>query len=523
MHILGSNQRLKCALQNGPQMNKNIDVFIVGGGINGAGIARDAAGRDQRVMLVEQDDLAGATSSASTKLIHGGLRYLENYEFRLVRESLLERETLWKMLPHLITPLRFVLPHHKGLRPAFILRLGLFLYDHIGGRKLLPAAKQLNLRKHSVGTPLQDIYKTGFEYSDCWVDDARLVILTALGAAERGAKILPRHTFLSAERKNGLWHIQVKTPDTSIISITAKVLINAAGPWVDKTLQACGIHQKNHATVRLVKGSHIIVPKLYDHDRAYTFQNADGRVIFAIPYEHEFTLIGTTDVPFEGDPRAAHAEKAEIAYLCGAASEYFTNPVTPNDVVWSYSGVRPLYDDGEKSASKATRDYVLDLETAENAAPLLNIYGGKITTHRCLAEEVMEKIAPFIEDSRGNWTNGALLPGGDMPKGNTPTKTLHSFIETLAAETPWLERSVINRLAHAYGTRVYRLLDGVSNLKDMGQHFGAGLYEREIRFLMREEWAQTADDVLWRRSKLGLHMTPDQRQAVANWIPQQNG
>ncbi|WP_262695722.1 glycerol-3-phosphate dehydrogenase [Kordiimonas aquimaris] len=503
-------------------MSETTDIFIIGGGINGAGIARDAAGRGQKVALVEQTDLGGATSSASSKLIHGGLRYLENYEFRLVRESLLERETLWKIAPHLITPLRFILPHHKGLRPAFILRLGLFLYDYIGGRKLLPPTKRLNLLKDNIGTCLRDDLTIGFEYSDCWVDDARLVVLNALSAAEMGAKILTRHTFLGAVQKNGLWNIDVKTPDGSIKNYTAKVLINASGPWVDKSLNACNIGQKNTPTVRLIKGSHIIVPKLHDDNRALTFQHADGRVVFAIPYQKKYTLIGTTDTPFEADPRNVKADSDEIKYLCEIASEYFKKTIIPSDVVWTYSGVRPLYDDGAKNASKATRDYVLDLIGEQSKAPLLNIYGGKVTTYRCLAEEALEKVSPYIDLEKDSWTADTALPGGDLPGRQDPAKALNSYIEKIVEDYPWLDQATCIRMACAYGTRLEKMMIGVSSLNDMGQHFGAGLYAKEINYLINEEWAKTAEDILWRRTKLGLHMSEQERETVAAHIQQQS-
>lgn len=499
-------------------MQTHSDIFIVGGGINGVGIARDAAGRGLSVTLVEQADLAGATSSASSKLIHGGLRYLENYEFGLVRESLMERETLWKIAPHIITPLRFVLPHHKGLRPAFVLRLGLFLYDHIGGRKLLPPTKRINLAKHVLGEPLADGFKLGFEYSDCWVDDARLVVLNAIGAAEMGAEIHTRHSFVGAKREDGQWHIRVQTEDGETVGVTANMLVNAAGPWVDKVIGACKLTRKNRGSVRLVKGSHIVVPKLYGHSRAYTFQNADGRVIFAIPYQGDYTLVGTTDTPFDTDPRTAAADDGEIKYLCEAASEYFKAPLKPNDVVWSYSGVRPLYDDGAKNASKATRDYVLELMAPDGLPPLLNIYGGKVTTYRRLAEEVLEKLEPYADYKKGPWTSDASLPGGDLPGRADPAKALEDFSAELAKKVPWLPSDLCLRLAASYGTRVHALLEGATSLKDLGEHFGAGLYAREIEFLQRAEWAYTAEDILWRRSKLGLHMTETQRQRVADWL-----
>ena len=498
--------------------NKDVDIFIIGGGINGTGIARDAAGRGQNVVLVEQEDLAGATSSASSKLIHGGLRYLENYEFRLVRESLLERETLWKMAPHIITPLRFILPHHEKLRPAFILRLGLFLYDHIGGRKLLPPSKRVNLHKNITGKPLNKQLKIGFEYSDCWVDDARLVVLNALSAASMGAKILTRTTFKSARRVNGRWHITVTLKNGEVEEYCAKTLVNAAGPWVDQTLAACGTAQHQKKSVRLVKGSHIVIPKLYDHEYAYTFQHDDGRVIFTIPYQENYTLIGTTDTPFSSNPRCAKADSTEIEYLCSAVSTYFTKSVMPDDVVWTYSGVRPLYDDGEKSASKATRDYVLSLDTEPDMPPLLSIYGGKVTTHRCLAEDALEKLAPYLDMTEECWTANTPLPGGDLPQESNPTAALESFIKNFSAATPWLEPSVSKRLACAYGTRSYDVIAGASSLSDMGPHFGAGLFKKEVDFLIREEWAQTAEDILWRRTKLGLHMSEKERQSVKAYM-----
>lgn len=499
-------------------MQAHSDIFIIGGGINGVGVARDAAGRGLSVSLVEQDDLAGATSSASSKLIHGGLRYLEHYEFGLVRHSLMERETLWKIAPHIITPLRFVLPHHKGLRPAFILRLGLFLYDHIGGRKLLPPTKRINLTKDALGAPLLDAFKQGFEYSDCWVDDARLVVLNAVSAAEMGAEIYTRHSFIKAERQDGRWHIKVKSDDGETFEVTANMLVNAAGPWVDKTLGACKLTLKNEGSVRLVKGSHIVLPKLYDHDRAYTFQNADGRVIFAMPYEGDFTLVGTTDTPFDTDPRTAAADEDEIEYLCNAASAYFKKPLRPDGLVWSYSGVRPLYDDGAESASKATRDYVLELLAPEGMAPILTIYGGKVTTFRRLAEDVLEKLAPYADKLKEPWTADAPLPGGDLPGRENPAKALKDHAAALAHHAPWLPPQLCARLSASYGTRVYDMLADASSLAEMGEDFGAGLYAREIEFLQRTEWAQTAEDILWRRSKLGLHMTEAQRVRVADWL-----
>lgn len=492
------------------------DLAIVGGGINGCGIARDAAGRGASVVLFEKDDLASATSSRSTKLIHGGLRYLEYYEFRLVREALMERERLWAIAPHIIRPLRFVLPHHKGLRPAWLLRLGLFLYDHIGGRKLLPATRTLDLAQDAAGRPLKDNRAKAFEYSDCWVEDARLVVLNAMDAAVRGAAIHTRTRVTAAIRENGLWHVTAEGPQGRS-EIWAKALVNAAGPWVGEVLNGV-IHTNAKAGVRMVQGSHIVVPRLYEHDRCYIFQNADGRIIFAIPYEQDFTLIGTTDRDYHGDPTDVAATPEEIAYLCAAASEYFSKPVTPESVVWTYSGVRPLYDDGASKAQEATRDYVLTLDAPEGSAPLLSVFGGKITTYRRLAESALAKLAPLAPwAARAEWTMTGALPGGDFP--------VHGFdalVNELATTCPWLERRTATRLARSYGTRARDILDGAKNLADLGRHFGADLHEREVRYLMRAEWARRAQDVLWRRSKLGLRITPEEQEALDGFMQRES-
>lgn len=484
------------------------DLAIIGGGINGCGIARDAAGRGVSVVLLEQGDFAGATSSASTKLIHGGLRYLEHYEFRLVREALMEREVLWAIAPHIIRPLRFVLPHHKGLRPAWLLRLGLFLYDHLGGRKLLPATRTLDLARDEAGKPLREGYHRAFEYSDCWVEDSRLVVLNALDAAERGADIRSHARVVGAERAADHWRVEVDQDGTRT-TLRARVLVNAAGPWVHEVL-AQVIGMNSPADVRLVQGSHIVVPKLYDHDRAYIFQNADGRIVFAIPYEHDFTLIGTTDRDFGREPAKPVASAEEIAYLCAAASEYFKVPVTPDRVVWTYSGVRPLYDDGASKAQEATRDYVLELENGEGRPPLLSVFGGKITTYRRLAEHTLEKLAPFLPSAKkSSWTGKEPLPGGDFAVNDQPR-----IVAQLKRAHPWLDETLARRLVVAYGTRALRLLDGMRGPADLGRIFGADLSEAEVRYLMREEWARTAEDVLWRRSKLGLRLDAEQVAAL---------
>jgi glycerol-3-phosphate dehydrogenase len=488
------------------------DIAIVGGGINGCGIARDAAGRGLSVYLCDQGDLAGATSSASTKLIHGGLRYLEHFHIRLVRESLKEREVLLRIAPHIVHPLRFVLPHDKEQRPAWQIRIGLFMYDHLGGRHLLQGTSSLRLKDDPAGAPLKDHFKLAFEYSDCWVDDARLVVLNAMDAAARGAAIRPRTRCVAAKREGALWNLTCESqPSGTRETIQAKALINAAGPWVARFLNGA-VHEAAPAKVRLVKGSHIVVPRLFDHDRAYLFQNGDGRIVFAIPFRRDFTLLGTTDTDFQGDPADVHASPEDIAYICSAANEYFRKPVAPQDVVWTYSGVRPLYDDGASKAQEATRDYVLELETPKEGAALVSIFGGKITTYRKLAEAVLHKLKHALP-MKPEWTSTAALPGGDFPPEG------HEALarEVLAAH-PYLETELADRLVRGYGTRVRALLEGVRSRTDLGQHFGAGLYEREVRYLMTQEWARTAEDVLWRRSKLGLRFAKAEAAALDRWM-----
>lgn len=486
------------------------DICIIGGGINGAGIARDAAGRGLSVFLAEADDLASGTSSGSTKLIHGGLRYLEYYEFRLVREALIEREVIWKNAPHIVRPMRFVLPHHRGLRPAWLLRLGLFLYDHIGGRRLLPATTSLDLRNDPAGKPLKAGYGRAFEYSDCRVDDARLVILNARDAADKGAQIHTRTRVVAARRQAGLWQVKIEDVKSGAVhTIQAKLLVNAAGPWIDHVLvDDLGLNERHN--VRLVQGSHIVVRKKFDDPRAYFFQNSDGRIIFAIPYEGDFTLIGTTDHDYVGDPRQAQITEAETDYLCAAASEYFSQPVRREDIIWSYSAVRPLYDDGASKAQEATRDYVLKLEGDDDEAPLLNIFGGKITTYRRLAEHALEKIEAALGMEHGaGWTAAAPLPGGDFPVDG-----IEAAIDNLIASYPFLSGKLASRLVGLYGTRAGMILGNAASLADLGRHFGADLYEVEIRYLMTQEWAVTADDVVWRRSKLGLKLSVQEIAAL---------
>lgn len=491
------------------------DILVIGGGINGCGIARDAVGRGYSVCLAEMNDLASGTSSWSTKLIHGGLRYLEHYEFRLVREALGERELLWANAPHIIRPMRFVLPHQKGLRPRWMLRLGLFLYDHLGGRKLLPGTRTLNLANDPAGRPLKDGFGTGFEYSDCWVDDARLVVLNARDAADRGAQVHTRTEVVALEREGDIWRATLKDRESGATrSVTARLAVNAAGPWVDRVLKGALKRNDTH-NVRLVQGSHIVVRKLFDHDRAYIFQNGDGRIVFAIPYEQDFTLIGTTDRDYEGDPADVAATEEEIVYLTEAASEYFRKPITRGDVVWTYSGVRPLFDDGASKAQEATRDYVLKLDEGgrRDGAALINIFGGKITTYRRLALSVLEMIEKALGAKGPDWTATALLPGGDFP-----TTGLADLEAALARDFAFLPRPLVARLARSYGTRARDLLAGATSIDDLGPHFGADLYGREVAYLMQHEWARRAEDVLWRRSKLGLRVSAEQAQALEAWM-----
>lgn len=484
------------------------DLLVIGGGINGAGIARDAAGRGLGVVLCEQADLGGATSAASSKLIHGGLRYLEHYEFRLVRESLREREVLLRAAPHIIWPLRFVLPHHTGLRPAWLLRAGLFLYDHLGGRETLPATRAVRFGPEA---PLLPAYRRGFEYSDCWVEDARLVVLNAMDAAARGARILPRTRLSAARRVDGLWEATLTQEDGCTETVRARSLVNAGGPWV-RGVQGMTGTLDNRRTVRLVKGSHIVVPRLHTDQRAFTLQNADGRIVFVIPYEGAFSLIGTTDVPFDGDPSGAAASPAEIAYLCDVVGTYFRRPVSPADVVWSYAGVRPLHDDGTANPSAVTRDYALDLDAPADAAPALTIHGGKLTTYRRLAEDALARLLPALGHDGRPWTASTSLPGGDMPDAN-----FDRFLTEAAARYPFLPPGMLRRLCRAYGTRIDALTGRAGSLAALGRDFG-GVTEAELDYLRRAEWARTADDALWRRSKLGLHLDRAAKAAIADWF-----
>lgn len=493
------------------------DLLIVGGGINGAGIARDAAGRGLKVLLCEQNDLACATSSASTKLIHGGLRYLEYYEFRLVREALIEREVLLRAAPHIIWPMSFVLPHSRELRPAWMLRLGLFLYDHLGGRRKLPASRAIDLRKDRVGEPLDARFTKAFSYADCWVEDSRLVVLNAMDAAERGAEVLVRTRCTGARREGELWEATLRpSVGGAERRVRGRALVNAAGPWVTEVLgTVAGINRRKG--LRLVKGSHLVVPKLFEGDQAYIFQNDDRRVVFIIPYERDFSLIGTTDIPYDGDPGEVRMTPAEADYLCTAVNRYLAKPVRPEDAVWSYAGVRPLYDDASANVSAVTRDYVFDIDGEPGRAPLLSIFGGKITTYRKLAEHALEKLQPLLGLSAATWTEGAVLPGGDLPDAD-----FERFLAGLRADRPWLPAALARRYARAYGTRLESFLAGAKGLDDLGEHFGDGLYEAEMGYLMGKEWAASAADILWRRSKLGLHVARQTEARLNDWLERQS-
>lgn len=491
------------------------DLVVIGGGINGSGIARDAAGRGLSVALVERGDLAQGTSSASTKLIHGGLRYLEHYEFALVRESLIERERLWAIAPHIIWPLRFVLPNQPSARPRWLVRLGLFLYDHIGGRKRLPPARSIDLRRDPAGAPLRRDLVSAFEYSDCWVDDARLVVLNVRDAADHGASIFVRHDVTTLARTGDCWTLALTPADGPPRRISARAVINAAGPSVLDLLERAATPHRHG--LRQVRGSHIVVPRKFDHDRAYFGQNDDGRIFFAIPYERDFTLIGTTDADHHGPVAHVTPSAAEIDYLCAAASHYFAEPVTPADVVWSYAGVRPLIDDGSGRPEAATRGYSFERDDGPAdapGAPLLSIFGGKITTYRQLAEDALDQLADVLPlDRRRGWTRTAALPGGDF--------SLDSIADTaaaLAARYPFIPDDVMQRLFRSYGTAMADWLGAAQAWNALGTDFGHGLTGAEVDYLIAREWARSSDDILWRRTKLGLRFTPEQRAALDAYL-----
>ncbi|MFZ6649218.1 glycerol-3-phosphate dehydrogenase [Undibacterium sp. TJN25] len=500
------------------QRNMTCDVLVIGGGINGAGIARDAAGRGLSVVLCEKDDLASHTSSASTKLIHGGLRYLEYYEFNLVRKALIEREVLLRSAPHIMWPLRFVMPHAKGQRPAWMIRAGLFMYDHLAHRDLLPGSRGINLKTHAAGKPLKPEFARGFEYSDGWVNDARLVVLNAVDAAEKGAVILTRTLCEKAIRKDGRWQAALRTAGGEQLQVSARCMVNATGPWAAHFLQTA-TPQTSGKTLRLIKGSHIIVKRLFDHPYAYIFQHPDGRIVFAIPYEEDFTLIGTTDIDYHGDIDRVAIDSDEIAYLCQLSSQYFEKEITPSEVVWSYSGVRPLVEDEAADAAAVTRDYRFELDAQD--APLLTVFGGKITTFRKLAEEAVDLIAPALSNRHGTWTAKACLPGGDIhgPRPqNRSVREFDKFVQNLQQKYAWLPPALMARYARAYGTRARAMLDGRRVLADMGEELAPGLFAVEVNYLIHREWATCAADILWRRSKLGLHLPPNTAEKLDAWL-----
>lgn len=520
-----------------PKQNQNetLDLFIIGGGINGCGIARDAAGRGMRVALAEMNDLASATSSSSTKLIHGGLRYLEYFEFRLVREALIERENLLVAMPHIAWPMRFILPYHKdmrfegetpaskllsfifpwrkGQRPAWLIRLGLYLYDNLGGREILPGTTTLDLKKSPEGSSLNKKFKRAFEYSDCWVQDSRLVVLNAIDAKNKGAKIMPRTEVINAKTQNGIWHVTTIDQNSGEeTTYTAKALINASGPWAENIIKDVAKLQTNEG-VRLVRGSHIVTKRLFEHDKAYFFQGKDGRVIFAIPYEQDFTLIGTTDKDHETIENNPECTQEEQEYLCRVASNFFAKPISVNDIVWTYSGVRPLYDDNASSGTAATREYVLKLNET-GGAPAINIFGGKITTYRKLAEAALEKLEQFFPEMKQNWTARAPLPGGDIAHDK-----LEEFILDLQQDYAFLPVKTLTRLVRTYGTDTRKLLGDASNIDELGgRPFAQDIYAAELDWGVDEEWVQTAQDFLWRRTKLGLQTNSNEQKEIARYI-----
>jgi glycerol-3-phosphate dehydrogenase len=493
----------------------DFDLVVVGGGINGAGIAREAAGRDLRVCLIEQHDLASHTSSASTKLIHGGLRYLEQGELRLVREALAERERLLAIAPHIIRPLRFVLPYVDGLRPRWLLRLGLFVYDHVGAREKLAGSASVSLAGNALGAPLQPSMRDGFEYSDCWVDDSRLVVLNALDAAERGATILTGTSVKGASESGGHWQISARDSSGAAHRLRARALVNATGAWVNELLGRINVPARQH--LRLVQGSHLILRKLYEGEHAYLLQSADQRVVFMIPYQGNYTLVGTTDVPYSGDPARPVIAAGERDYLLACINRFLRRPAGIDDIRGSFSGVRPLYDSGESSAQKVSRDYHLELQEGPQGAPVLSVYGGKITTYRRLAEHALELLAPALGVEGQSWTSTEPLSGGDVPGGDMPR-----FIERTRERWPDLPAALVDRLAHAYGTRITSVLGGARNLNELGRDFGAGLTQAEVRYLVRHEWARSAQDILWRRTRLGLALDTsavhDLQDAVAKLL-----
>ena len=489
------------------------DLFVIGGGINGAGIARDAAGRGLSVLLCEKDDLAQGTSSRSGKLVHGGLRYLEYYKFRLVREALIEREVLLESAPHIIWPMRFVLPHNPADRPAWLVRLGLFLYDHLGGRKRLPGTRVLNLRTAPEGAAIKPAYRKAFEYSDCWVDDARLVVLNALDAKKKGARILTRTACTGIRRRGDLWHVEMTDAATGAkTEAKARCVVNTAGPWVNDVIgRVAGLNSSR--SVRLVKGSHIIVPKFWEGRQAYLVQNPDKRVIFINPYQNDLALIGTTDIPYDGRPEDVAADENEVAYLLKSVNRYFKQQLAPGDILHSFSGVRPLYDDNAENPSAVTRDYIFELDAAGKDAPLLSVFGGKITTFRKLSEHALERLKPFFPKMGPAWTARAHLPGGDMADAD-----FDQFLGDLRARYRWLPSDLAKHYARLYGTRAHDLIGSATCLDELGTAFTQLFREREARFLIENEWARTAEDLMERRTKHGLHMSDAEKRAFSGWF-----
>ncbi|BFO02665.1 Aerobic glycerol-3-phosphate dehydrogenase [Pseudomonas putida] len=491
-----------------PPLADCYDLAVIGGGINGVGIAADAAGRGLKVFLCEKDDLASHTSSASSKLIHGGLRYLEHYEFRLVREALAEREVLLAKAPHIVKPMRFVLPHRPHLRPAWMIRAGLFLYDHLGKRKRLGASRSL---RFGAGNPLKPVITRGFEYADCAVDDARLVVLNAMAAREKGAHIHTHTRCLRAERVDGVWEVALQQADGSQRTIRARALVNAAGPWVASFIKD-DLKLDAPYGIRLIQGSHIIVPRLYEGEHAYILQNEDQRIVFAIPYLERFTLIGTTDREYSADPAKVAITEMETDYLLKIVNEHFNHQLSRADILHTYSGVRPLCNDESDNPSAVTRDYTLALSASDGQAPLLSVFGGKLTTYRKLAESAMGELKPFFTQMRDSWTATAPLPGGEN------MTTVQALVDAVLARHGWLPVDIAKRWAVTYGSRVWRLIEGVSGPEDLGQPIGGGLFSREVDYLIAQEWAVQADDILWRRTKLGLFTSPAEKQALADYL-----
>lgn len=485
------------------------DLIVIGGGINGAGIAADAAGRGLSVLMLEAKDLACATSSASSKLIHGGLRYLEHYEFRLVSEALAEREVLLKLAPHIAFPMRFRLPHQPHLRPAWMIRTGLFLYDHLGKRTSLPSSKGLRFGPESV---LKSSLTRGFEYSDCWVDDARLVLLNAQEVVVRGGEVRTRTQVTRAYRENGLWVVEAKNADTGeVFTWRAKGLVNATGPWVKQFFDN-GLELKSPYGIRLIKGSHIVVTRVHNQPQAYILQNEDHRIVFVIPWMDEFSIIGTTDVEYNGDPHDVKIDDNEVNYLLKVYNDHFKKQLSKDDIVWTYSGVRPLCDDESDSPQAITRDYTLDVHDQDGKAPLLSVFGGKLTTYRKLAEHALEKLSGYYDNCGPAWTKNGVLPGGDLGTDRD------SYAAQLRRRFTWLPEALARRYVRTYGTRAEQLIGTAQSLEDLGEHFGHHLYEAELRYLVAEEWVVELDDAIWRRTKLGMWLDDAQKQRVAQWL-----